>query len=59
MSYNLTDKQKDALKLLVQFGHGWREEFNMIWHDPDGISDFLDFDGNPPQISRGDIKALE
>ena len=59
MSYNLTNKQKDALRSLVQLGHSWREEFHMIWHDPDEISDFLDFDGNPPQISRGDIKALE
>lgn len=59
MSYSLTNKQKDALKSLVQLGHSWREEFYMIWHDPDEISDFLDLDGNPPQISRGDIKALE
>lgn len=55
---NLTVKQQEALKSLVQLGKTWREEFYIVWHDPDEISDILDFDGNPPQISRGEIRAL-
>jgi hypothetical protein len=59
MAYDLTDKQGDALKSLVHLGRSWREEFYIIWHDPDEISDILDYDSTPPQISRGDIHALE
>ncbi len=55
---NLTVKQQEALKSLVQLGKNWREEFFIVWHDPDEISDILDFDDNPPQISRGEIRAL-
>lgn len=55
---NLTVKQQEALKSLVQLGKTWREEFYIVWHDPDEISDIPDFDGNLPQISRGEIRAL-
>jgi hypothetical protein len=59
MAYNLTSKQKDALKSITRLGRSWREEFYIVWHDPDGISDILDYDGTPPQFSKGDIRALE
>ena len=59
MSYNLTSKQKEAARSLIHLGHTWREEFCIIWHDPDEISDVLDYDPSPPQVSRGDIRALE
>ena len=58
MTNNLTGKQQEALSALVQLGRSWREEFYIVWHDPDEISDILDFNGNPPQISRGNIRAL-
>jgi nucleoside phosphorylase len=58
MYHNLTDKQKDDLKSLVQLGRSWLDEFVIIWHEPAGPSDILDFDGDPPQISRGNIEAL-
>jgi len=59
MGRNLTAKQKIALIELVHIGRTWREEFVMVWHDPDGISDILDYDPSPPQVSRGDLLALE
>lgn len=59
MVHNLTGKQQNALKSIVYLGRSWREEFYIIWHDPDEISDILDYDSTPPQISRGDIRALE
>ena len=59
MSYNLTSRQKDAARSLIHLGRTWREEFCVIWHDPDEISDVLDYDPSPPQVSRTDIWALE
>lgn len=56
---NLTAKQKNALIELVHIGRTWREEFYFVWHDPGGISDVLDYDPSPPQVSRGDLLALE
>src|SRR5260221_4510442 len=58
MADNLTPKQQEALRFLVQLGRSWREEFYIVWHEPDEISDILNFDGDPPQISKGDIRAL-
>jgi hypothetical protein len=55
---NLTTKQQEALISLVELGESWREEFYIVWHYPDEISDILDFNGNSPQISKGDIRAL-
>lgn len=59
LARNLTAKQKNALIELAHIGRTWREEFVMVWHDPDGISDILDYDPSPPQISRGDLLALD
>lgn len=56
---NLTEKQKKALLSLAQLGQEWRENFYIEWHDSGEISDILDYDGNPPQIAKGDILALE
>jgi hypothetical protein len=56
---NLTDKQKNALRDLSRLGQDWREQFYIIWHDAVEMSDILDYNGNPPQISKGDIRALE
>jgi hypothetical protein len=59
MSYNLTTRQKEAAKSLIHLGRTWREEFCIIWYDTDEISDILDYDLTPPQVSRVDIRALE
>ena len=56
--YNLTDKQKDALIKLVEIGKTWQQEFTITWHE-NGISDIVDYDGTPPQISKGDIRILQ
>lgn len=37
----------------------WREEFYIVWHGPDEISDIPDYDDTPPRFSRGEIRALE
>ena len=58
VKYNLTEKQKNALKLLVEIGRTWREEFYIIWFPPTEISVILEHSGNPPQISKGEIRAL-
>ncbi len=58
--YILTDRQKDALRNLVKIGRRWRGEFDIIWHVGANfeISDILNYDGNPPEILRSDIRAL-
>lgn len=58
MATNLTGKQQEALRSLVQLGRSWREEFYIVWFPPDEVSDVLDFNGDPPQISKGTIRAL-
>jgi hypothetical protein len=58
--YNLTMKPKESLKSFVELGRTWRGEFFMVWHDLEGeISDILGYNGNPPKISRGDIRTLK
>lgn len=57
MTTNLTDKQQQALQELVGLGRSWREEFYIIWHTED-VNDIPDYDSDPPQISKGDIRAL-
>jgi len=60
IKYDLTEKQKIALTALVELGRAWRKEFYMVWRDLEGeFSDISSYDGNPPQISRGDIRALK
>ena len=56
MTTNLTAKQQ-ALQELVGLGRSWREEFYIIWHTED-VNDIPDYDSDPPQISKGDIRAL-
>jgi len=62
MSYNLTDKQKSCLSLLVQAVRAGLlpEEFVVIWLS-DG-SDILDFPGDPEpitkELTRGVVQAL-
>jgi hypothetical protein len=58
VKYNLTDKQKNALKELVEIGRTWRNEFFIIWFPPDDINDILDYPNNPPQVSKGDVRIL-
>lgn len=55
--YFLTKKQENILRSLIELGISWREEFEIIWHTNE-ISDILEYEGNPPQISKSDLRAL-
>jgi hypothetical protein len=56
---NLTDNQKDLVRWFVQQVHGGNlsEEFTILWlyHNR---ADIIDFDGNPPAITKGMLDAL-
>ena len=56
--YNLTDKQKDSLRALVEIGQTGQEEFDIVWHNDD-VNDISNYDGNPPQIPKGHIRVLK
>ena len=56
MTYNLSNKHKDALKSLVEIGRNWREEFSIVWNGDDRI--ISGYQGHTPEISKGDVIAL-
>jgi hypothetical protein len=58
MTYNLTNKQKEAAKALVGIGRTWRGEFLIAFYGA-GKSDIVGYDHTPPNVSQGDIQALE